>query len=68
MALHEFPIGTPINTLQIFKFDELMILYSQDMIYMGINLTELRILIDHLSATSLFDHGANHLILTMMSY
>ena len=67
-ALHEFPLGTPINTLQIFKFEELKILYSQDMIDLSINLTELRILIDHLSATSLLDPGVNHLILIMMSY
>jgi hypothetical protein len=67
-ALHEFPTGTPWEILRIFKFEELKILYSQDMIQYAITQTELRLLIDLLPATDLCSPGINHFILTMMSY
>lgn len=68
MTFHEFPINTPAGILQQFKLDELNILYSQDIIHFGITQTELRLIIEHLPAMSLFDPGINHLILTIMSY
>jgi hypothetical protein len=68
MDLHELPINTPAGILQQVKFEELNILYSQDIIQYGITQTELRLIIEHLPAMSLFDPGINHLILTIMSY
>jgi hypothetical protein len=68
MNFNDFPINTPAGILQIFKYEELKILYSQDMIYFGITQTELRLIIEHLPAVSLFDPEINHLILTIMSY
>jgi hypothetical protein len=68
IAFHDFPINTPAGILQNFKFEELMILYSQDMILFGITQTELRLIIEHLPAMSLFKPEINHLILTIMSY
>ena len=66
--LHQHPINTPPGVLQQIKFEELNILYSQDLIHFSITQTELRLIIEHLPATSLFDPEINHLILTMMSY
>ena len=68
MDLHELPINTPANILQQVKFEELNILYSQDIIHFGITQTELRLIIEHLPAMSLFKPEINHLILTIMSY
>nr|WEH01503.1 hypothetical protein [Russula griseocarnosa] len=68
MDLHELPINTPAHILQQVKFEELNILYSQDIINFAITQTELRLIIEHLPATSLFKPGINHLILTIMSY
>jgi hypothetical protein len=68
MAFHELPINTPAGILQNFKVDELNILYSQDIIHYGITQTELRLIIEHLPAMSLFKPEINHLILTIMSY
>lgn len=68
MELQEHPINTPASVLQQIKFEELSILYSQDIIHYGITQTELRLIIEHLPATSLFNPDINHLILTMMSY
>ncbi len=68
MELQELSINTPAGILQRFKFDELNILYSQDIINFGITQTELRLIIEHLPATSLFNPEINHLILTIMSY
>jgi hypothetical protein len=68
MDLQELPINTPAGILQQVKFEELNILYSQDIIHFGITQTELRLIIEHLPAMSLFDPGINHLILTIMSY
>jgi hypothetical protein len=68
IAFHDFPINTPAGILQNFKFEELMILYSQDMVLFGITQTELRLIIEHLPAMSLFKPEINHLILTIMSY
>ena len=67
-SFHELPINTPAGILQIFKFEELKILYSQDLIHFGITDTELRLIIEHLPAMSLFNPEINHLILTIMSY
>ena len=66
--LYALPINSPPGLLQQIKFEELNILYSQDIIEYAITQTELRLIIEHLPATSLFDPEINHLILTMMSY
>jgi hypothetical protein len=68
MELQEHPINTPAGILQQIKFEELNILYSQDIIHFGITQTELRLIIEHLPAMSLFNPEINHLILTIMSY
>jgi hypothetical protein len=68
MELQEHPINTPAGILRQIKFEELNILYSQDIIEFGITQTELRLIIEHLPATSLFNPEINHLILTIMSY
>jgi hypothetical protein len=66
--LHDFPINTPAGILQQIKFEELNILYSQDIIHFAITQTELRLIIEHIPAMSLFAPDINHLILTIMSY
>jgi len=68
MDLHEHPANTPAWILQQIKFEELNILYSQDIIHFGITQTELRLIIEHLPAVSLFNAEVNHLILTIMSF
>jgi hypothetical protein len=68
MDLQEHPINSPAGVLQQIKFEELNILYSQDIIHYAITQTELRLIIEHLPATSLFNPEINHFILTMMSY
>jgi hypothetical protein len=68
LDLHELPTNTPPGILQQVKFEELNILYSQDIIHFGITQTELRLIIEHLPAISLFKPEINHLILTIMSY
>jgi hypothetical protein len=68
LGIHQFPIETPIGILQLWKHEELSILYSQDMIRFAITHSELRIIIDHFSAKSLYLHDINHVILTFMSY
>ena len=66
--LHQLPINTPAGILQQVKFEELNILYSQDIIQYGITQTELRLIIEHFPAISLFTPDINHLILIVMSY
>jgi len=68
MDLYEHPINSPAGVLQQIKFEELNILYSQDIIQFGITQTELRLIIEHFPAMSLFTPEINHLILTVMSY
>jgi|HubBroStandDraft_2_1064218.scaffolds.fasta_scaffold120931_2 hypothetical protein len=68
MDLHEYPINSPAILIQSAKLDELNILYRQDIIDFGISQTELRLIIEHFPATSLFNPDINHLILTVMSY
>lgn len=68
MILHELPVNTPAGILQQVKFEELNILYSQDIIQYAITQTELRLIIEHFPATSLFNPEINHIILTVMSY
>jgi len=68
MDLHEHPINSPAGVLQQIKFEELNILYSKDIIEFAISQTELRLIIEHLPAMSLFNPEINHLILTMMAY
>jgi hypothetical protein len=68
MELHDHPINSPAWVIQQIKWEELNILYSQDIILHGITQSELRIIIEHLPAMSLFNAEVNHLILTMMSY
>ena len=66
--LHELPINTPAGIIQQVKFEELNILYSQDILHYAITQTELRLIIEHLPATSLFNPEVNHFILTIMAY
>jgi predicted P-loop ATPase/GTPase len=68
MDLHDLPINTPAGILQQIKFEELNILYSQDIIHYGITQSELRLIIEHFPSMSLFSPDMNHLILTVMSY
>jgi hypothetical protein len=68
MDLHELPINTPAGILQQIKFEEINILYSQDIIHYAITQTELRLIIENLPAVSLFNAEVNHLILTIMSF
>ena len=68
MDLHELPINTPAGIIQQVKFEELNILYSQDILHYAITQTELRLIIEHLPATSLFNPEVNHFILTIMAY
>jgi hypothetical protein len=67
MDLHDHPVNTPAAVLQQIKLEELNILYSQDIIHFAITQTELRLIIEHLPAMSLFNADVNHMILTMMS-
>lgn len=66
--LHDLPFNTPIGILQQIKFEELNILYSQDIIEFAITQTELRLIIELIPAMSLFRPDINHFILTIMSY
>jgi len=68
MDLHEFPDNSPANIFQQIKFEELNILYSQDILYYGITQTELRLIIEHFPAISLLNSQINHIILTVMMY
>lgn len=66
--LHDLPFNTPANILQQVKFEELNILYSQDIIHFSITQTELRLIIELIPAMDLFNPGINHFILTIMSF
>lgn len=66
--LHELPFNTPLNILQQVKFEELNILYSQDLIEFAITQTELRLIIELIPAMDLFSPDINHFILSIMSY
>ena len=68
MDIHQHSISTPAGILQQIKFEELNILYSQDILYFGISQAELRIIIEHVPAMNLFNPEINHFILTMISY
>jgi len=68
LDLHELPINTPAGILQQVKFEELNILYSQDIIQYAITQTELRLIIELIPAMDLFKPEINHLILTIMAY
>jgi hypothetical protein len=67
MDLHDHPINSPANVLQQIKFEELNILYSQDLIEYAITQTELRLIIELFPAMDLFKPDINHVILTVMS-
>jgi hypothetical protein len=61
--------GSPATLIQQVKFEELNILYSQDIIYFGITQPELRLIIEHIDPVwLLFDPYTNYVILTIMSY
>lgn len=64
----DFPLNTPAHILQQIKFEELNILYSQDLIHYAITQTELRLIIELIPAISLFKPEINHFILTIMAY
>lgn len=68
MDLHDMPYNSPAGVLIQIKFEELNILYSQDIIAFGITQTELRLIIEHLPAFTLFNPAINHFILSIMSY
>jgi hypothetical protein len=68
MDLHDLPYNTPQGIVQQVKFEELNILYSQDIINFGITQTELRLIIELLPTIDLFRPDINHFILTIMSY
>ena len=68
MDLQEHPFNTPAGILQQIKFEEINILYSQDIINFCITQTELRLIIEHLPAISLFNPDINHFILIIMSH
>ena len=68
LDLHQHPINTPAGILQQIKFEELNILYSQDLIQFAITQAELRLIIEMVPAMRLFEPDMNHFILTMMSY
>jgi hypothetical protein len=68
LDLHQHPINTPAGILRQIKFEELNILYREDLIEFAITQAELRLLIEMLPAMRLFEPDINHLILTMMSY
>lgn len=68
MILHSLPVNTPAGILQQVKFEELVVLYSQDLIHFGITHTELRLIIELFPSFTLFNPEINHLILTIMSY
>lgn len=62
------PYNSPAGVLIQIKLEELNILYSQDIIAFGITQTELRLIIEHLPAFTLFNPAINHFILSIMSY
>ena len=66
--LHDFPDNSPANIIQEIKFEELNILYSQDILYYGITQTELRLIIEHFPAISLLNSQINHIILAAMMH
>jgi len=66
--LHELSMGTPANILRQIKFEELNVLYSQDLIQYAITQTELRLMIELVPVIDLFLPDINHLILTMMMH
>lgn len=68
MDMHELSHGTPFNILRQIKFEELNILYSQDLIYHGITQTELRLIIEMVPAWNLFLPDVNHFILMIINY
>ena len=68
MDLHDMPYNSPAGVLIQIKLEELNILYSQDIIAFGITQTELRLIIEHLPAFTLFNPAINHFILSIMSY
>ena len=68
MELYQHPINTPAGILQQIKFEELNILFSQDIIHFAITQTELRLIIEMVPAMSLYSPDINYLLLTIMSY
>jgi hypothetical protein len=66
--LHDLPINTPANIIQQVKFEELNVLYRQDIIEFGITQSELRHIIELFPAWELFNPDINYIILTIMSY
>ena len=68
MDLHDLPYNTPQGIVQQVKFEELNILYSQDIINFSITQTELRHIIELIPTIDLFKPDINHLILTIMSH
>nr|YP_009504231.1 hypothetical protein [Lactifluus hygrophoroides]AWX52956.1 hypothetical protein [Lactifluus hygrophoroides] len=66
--LYSLPFGTPTYIYQETKFEELNVLYSQDIINYSVTQSELWDLIEPNTVAQILDPGFNHLILTMMSY
>lgn len=68
MFFHNLPVNSPAGILQLFKYQELKILFSEDLTEFRITDTELRLIIEHWPAWDLFLPEMNHYILLMMSY
>ena len=66
--LHELPLNTPYNILRQVKFEELNILYRDDLINFSITQTELRLIIEQVNPLHLWSPDINHFILTILSY
>jgi hypothetical protein len=66
--LHDLPLNTPYNILRQVKFEELNILYRDDLINFSITQTELRVIIEQINPLYLWSPDINHLILTILSY
>jgi len=66
--LHDLPLNTPYNILRQVKFEELNILYSEDLINFSITQTELRLIIEQINPLQFWSPDINHFILTILSY
>jgi len=66
--LHELPFNTPYNILRQVKFEELNILYREDLINFSITQTELRVIIEQINPLHFWSPDINHFILTILSY
>lgn len=66
--LHDLPRNTPYDIIRQVKFEEINILYSQDLILFSITQTELRLIIEQLAPLKLWALDVNHFILNILAY